>query len=108
MRSPAIPVPANIVGGAGRETEREFLRFLSISFASLRERGFYISFGPGLDYLTPKQVKLLTSKQRGGLGHFGPDSITEKVTINSTFKTPRLQDSKNPPTYAAGYFPVIA
>ena len=43
MRRAAISIPSNIVEGCGRETEKEFLRFLEIAFSSLRELKYQVT-----------------------------------------------------------------
>ena len=40
MRRAAVSVVANIVEGAARESGPDFLRFLNMSFGSLRELGY--------------------------------------------------------------------
>ena len=42
VRRAAVSVPANIVEGCGRPSEKDFLRFLGIAFASVREVGYLI------------------------------------------------------------------
>ena len=51
MRRCAVSVAANIVEGCGRRSERDYDRFLDISFASLRELGYYLDLSVRLSYL---------------------------------------------------------
>ena len=50
MRRSAISIPSNIVEGCGRETEKEFLRFLEIAFSSLRELKYQVSISQRIGY----------------------------------------------------------
>ncbi len=52
MRRCAVSIPANIVEGCARHSEREYARFLEISFGSVRELGYFIDLAARLDYLT--------------------------------------------------------
>ncbi len=50
MRRSAVSVPSNIVEGCARESQTEFLRFLEIAFASLRELRYQFTLSKRLGY----------------------------------------------------------
>jgi len=56
MRRAAISVASNIVEGCARTTEKEFLRFLDISFGSLRELHYQFSLSIRLGYLKKDEM----------------------------------------------------
>ncbi len=51
MRRVALSVPSNIVEGCGRQTQKEYLRFLVIVFGSLRELSYQFSVAKRLGYV---------------------------------------------------------
>lgn len=53
MRRAAVSVPANIAEGCGRETEREFCRFLHIAAGSANELEYHLLLSRDLGYLQP-------------------------------------------------------
>lgn len=59
MRRAAVSVVANIVEGAARESGPDFLRFLNMSFGSLRELGYYIDLSSRLELLSQDSAKEL-------------------------------------------------
>lgn len=73
MRRAAVSVAANIVEGAGRSSHKEYVQFLSVSFASLRELGYFLSLVPRLGLVSPHDVQTLeqqhaeTSRTLAGL-----------------------------------------
>jgi four helix bundle protein len=73
MRRAAVSVPANIVEGASRATEKEFLNFLNIAYGSLAEVGYYISLACRLRFMSDETGANLhaeyekTSKMLNGL-----------------------------------------
>jgi four helix bundle protein len=63
MRRCAVSVPANIVEGCARRSERDYARFLDISFGSVREIGYFIDLAARLSYLTGDIAEELRTTQ---------------------------------------------
>lgn len=57
MRRCAVSGPANVVEGCARSSEKDFFRFLGISFASVRELGYLIDLSARLGYLESDNSK---------------------------------------------------
>ena len=51
IRRAAVSVAGNIVEGCARESSKEYMNFLNISFGSLREAGYLIDLSHRLGYL---------------------------------------------------------
>lgn len=57
MRRASVSIPSNIVEGCGRESDKEFSRFLEMAFGSLRETHYQWTVAVRLQY-TPEDLKL--------------------------------------------------
>ena len=62
LRRAAVSVAANIVEGSARSGEKDYVKFLGIAFASLREAGYFIELAGKLEYLTPAATKDLLAQ----------------------------------------------
>ena len=59
LRRGAVSIATNLVEGCARESERDFLRFVDISFASAREVTYLTTLAQRLDYLDDKSAAKL-------------------------------------------------
>jgi len=62
MRRAAVSVPSNIVEGCARESEADYLRFLTISFGSLRELHYQIGLSRRLRFLGDETASAIELK----------------------------------------------
>ena len=62
MRRSAVSVPSNIVEGCARESQADYLRFLTIAFGSLRELSYQISLSKRLGFLGSQDQLLIEPK----------------------------------------------
>ena len=62
MRRAAVSVPSNIVEGCARDSQADYLRFLSIAFGSLRELHYQLSLSIRLGFLNDQDSSLIESK----------------------------------------------
>lgn len=58
----AVSIPSNIAEGAGRNSDKEFLYFLSIAHASSYETETQLIISYNLNYLLQEELELLTDK----------------------------------------------
>lgn len=67
MRRAAVSVPSNIVEGCARESQADYLRFLEIAFASLRELAYQCSLSKRLGYFGTGDAALENKIQETGM-----------------------------------------
>jgi four helix bundle protein len=63
MRRSAVSAAANIVEGCARPTKKDYIRFLGLAFASVRELGYLISLADRLEFLQQESATELTNLQ---------------------------------------------
>ena len=62
MRRAAVSVPSNIVEGCARDSQADYLRFLTIAFGSLRELHYQLSLSIRLGFLEEQDTSLIDAK----------------------------------------------
>lgn len=62
IRRAAVSVPSNIVEGCARDSEADYLRFLSIAFGSLRELHYQLDLSRRLSFLSNEDSSLIEPK----------------------------------------------
>ena len=56
MRRAVVSIPSNIAEGQGRDTMKEFVRFLSVARGSLRELSTQLEICERIDYIDASQT----------------------------------------------------
>ena len=65
LRRAAYSVAANIVEGSGRDSHKDYLRFLNIAYASLKETEYFLLLARDLGYLDEVRHEELTKQVNG-------------------------------------------
>ncbi len=68
VRRASYSVPANIAEGSGRETNKDYLRFLVIALSSLKETEYFLLLARDVGYLAEDQYNELTETVNGTFG----------------------------------------
>ncbi len=58
----SVSIPSNIAEGAGRNSDKDFLRFLSMAHASSYETETQLIISYNLNYLSADELEVLTDK----------------------------------------------
>ncbi len=62
LRRAAVSVPTNIVEGAARKSEKEWLQFLYISMGSASEVRYLLELAQGLGFLSESDARAVTDE----------------------------------------------
>ncbi len=68
VRRASYSVPSNIAEGSGRETNKDYLRFLVIALSSLKETEYFLLLARDVGYLAEDQYNELTETVNGTFG----------------------------------------
>ena len=68
VRRASYSVPANISEGSGRDSNKDYLRFLFIALASLKETEYFLLLARDLEYLPQKDYDRLSETVNGVFG----------------------------------------
>jgi four helix bundle protein len=84
MRRASVAIPSNIAEGQGRNSTKDFLRFLSIANGLLAELETQTLVSEMLNYLTSEETKLLLEKcaEVGKLLNGLINSLEKKLNSN--------------------------
>ena len=82
MRRASVAVPSNIAEGQGRNSTKDFLRFIAIGYGSLLELETQTLISEMLNYLTSEETNLLLEKcaEVGRLTNGLRSSLERKLT----------------------------
>ncbi|TDW48670.1 four helix bundle protein [Flavobacterium sp. 270] len=64
IRRSSISIPSNIAEGSGRESNKDFIRFLYISLCSLFEMQTQLEIAKNIEYLTEEEFNNLYEDSR--------------------------------------------
>lgn len=64
IRRSSISIPSNIAEGFGRDSNKEYLRFLNVSIASLFELQTQLEIGKNIEYLTEQEFNKIYEDSR--------------------------------------------
>ncbi|MBF6639922.1 four helix bundle protein [Flavobacterium sp. J49] len=64
IRRSAISISSNIAEGFGRDSNKEYLRFLNVSIASLFELQTQLEIGKNIEYLTEQEFNKIYEDSR--------------------------------------------
>ena len=62
LRRASVSIPANIVEGSGREGLKDYVHFLQIALASLKEAGYLLSLSKKFNYIVAKDFEALNGQ----------------------------------------------
>jgi four helix bundle protein len=90
MRRAALSIPANIVEGAQRSSEAEYLNFLNIALGSAGELGYYIHFAEKMGFLNAQQATELRNTHEICIKSLQAlvSSLQKVSNSRKTFETP--------------------
>ncbi len=82
IKRSAVSIPSNIAEGQGRNSTKDFLRYISIAYGSLLELETQVSISEMLGYLSGNETRFLLEKcaEVGRLVNGLRNSLERKIT----------------------------